>query len=473
MSPIRALTIFFSIIVVAQLIVSNSAVRALNQNALYNLGTSSEYWWPDQGGVCATASTLSSPTTSDGTNQPPSAITAPTNKDYAGRQILSEAQLTAIQQNQATYQQAGSQVGIPWQMLAVVHLRESGLKVANPANGQGIYQIASGAGGPYPTGPVDQAEFLRQSVFAANFLKRSATANYAAHKDLITNSDAETVKDTFFSYNGRAGAYINQAAALGFDPNTQGYEGSPYVMNKADAKRDPATNPSGWGQIKTDGGGLSYPANGDYGAFVEYGALTGIQGGNCSAGTVNCDSNVQNNTDNTSPVSPTRQKAVCLAQQELQAWNTGTMKTGFRANATDSYSKYSQNNPELWCADFVSWIYVQAGYPIGPTTSNWRVSYVPTIQGIGLSNQRWHWHSAGIYSPRAGDLVIHLVGESHVNMVISNDKGKVTMIGGDQSNPKFHGTDAEEYPENSIVSQYTANDTSGVDGISGYVSPDN
>ncbi|HSX07934.1 MAG TPA: CHAP domain-containing protein [Candidatus Saccharimonadales bacterium] len=464
MSPIRALTIFLSVVVIAQLIVSNSAVRALNQNALLNLGTSSIYWWPDQGGVCATASTLSSPNTSEGTNQPPSATTAPTNKDYAGRQILTDAQLTAIQQSQSVYQQAASQVGIPWQMIAVVHLRESGLKVANPANGQGIFQFANKQGGPYPEGPVSQAEFLRQAILAAQYLKTKATANYAAHKTLSTNSDGETVKDTFFSYNGRAGSYINQAAALGFDPNSQGYEGSPYVMNKADAKRDPATNPSGWGQIKTDGGSLSYPANGDYGAFIEYGALTGIQSDNCGGGTVNCSSTT--NAAATSGISPTRQKVVCLLEQELQLWKNGQMKIGFRANSADSFSKYSQNANELWCADFVSWIYNQAGYPLKDGGA-WRIPGVATIDSIGRAGGKFHWHAPGGYTPRPGDLVIH-GGSQHVNAVDTYTNGKLTMIGGDQGNPAYKGNPDNEYPDYSIVSA----DTYEINDITAYVSPD-
>src|ERR1700741_432733 len=173
------------------------------------------------------------------------------NLDYAGRHILTDAQLAAIKVNQPIYEQAATEADIPWQMIAVIHIRETGLKRANPTNGQGVYQIASKAGGPYPAGPVDEAEFLRQTKFAAQFIKNSAGSNYSAHKNLNANSDVETVKDTFFSYNGRASAYEQQAASLGFSATTQGYEGSPYVVNKIDAKRDPDTNPTGWGQIKT------------------------------------------------------------------------------------------------------------------------------------------------------------------------------------------------------------------------------
>ena len=208
--------------------------------------------------------------------------------DYAGNPILTQAQTEAIAQNQAVYQEAAKQVDIPWQMIAVIHLQETGLKLVNPGNGQGIYQFVNGNGGPYPAGPVNDAEFLRQTVLAAQFIKGKANANYPPNRTLTAaGSTPDAVKDTFYSYNGRAPQYAQQAASKGFDPNTQGFEGSPYVMTKADAARDPAANPTSWGQIKRDFGPLEYPANSTYGAFVIYGALAGISGtcGAAGAGT--------------------------------------------------------------------------------------------------------------------------------------------------------------------------------------------
>ena len=450
---------------------ATSYVSAISQDDFDSLTWSSKYYWKSQQGVCSGSSSSTTatpaPTTTDTTGQSGSA--APTNKDYAGNQILNNAQLSAIKQNQPVYEQAAKQVGIPWQMLAVVHLREHGLQVDNPGNGQGIYQFFDRHGGPYPTGPVSQAEFLRQTILAAQFLQGKAVAvNGAGHKSLAVNSDAETVKDTFFSYNGRASAYAQQAAKLGFNATTQPYEGSPYVMNKADEKRDPAKNPTGWGQIKTDGGGLSYPANKDYGAFVEYGAIAGVlSGASCTVGAVSCNST----SGATSGLSELRQKVVCLGQAEQALWDSGKMKEGFRANSEDSFSKYSQNKNELWCADFVSWIYNQAGYPIGPNSSNWRVAAVVGVQGVGNKNDKFHWHSAGSYAPKPGDLVIHLQnGTSHVNLLTANNNGQITMVGGDQNNKNYNGGD--EYPAHSVVSTYGAKATSGVDDITGYVSPD-
>lgn len=203
------------------------------------------------------------------------------NTDYAGRQILTQGQLAQIAKNQPFYEQAAKKANIPWQMLAVVHLRETGLRRVNPAGGQGVYQYPGGEGGPYPTGPVSDVEFQRQTDFTAQYLKQKAlSSNYPENKQLTASSDSKVIKDTFFSYNGRASIYKKQATSLGFSGN-QGYEGSPYVMNKADAIRDPAVNKTTWGQVKIDHGGLVYPANNDYGAFVTYASLAGIHI-NCS-----------------------------------------------------------------------------------------------------------------------------------------------------------------------------------------------
>lgn len=190
-------------------------------------------------------------------------------KDYKGSEVFSSEQLSAITANQPLYEEAAKEVGMPWQMIAVIHLRESGLRKSNPDNGQGIYQDYERLNGPYPAGDVDDAEFIRQTKWAAAFLK-----NKASQPDLVASKDEGQIKDAFFGYNGKADVYIQQATSLGF---SEGYEGSPYVMNVADAKRDPAVAGSdgSWGQIKQDGGPIEYPANNDHGAYVMYAALSG------------------------------------------------------------------------------------------------------------------------------------------------------------------------------------------------------
>ncbi len=165
-----------------------------------------------------------------------------------------------------------------------------------------------------------------------------------------------------------------------------------------------------------------------------------------------------------------RQTAVCIAKEELALWKSGKMRVGFRPcsagnpSGCTSFAKYSQNSDELWCADFVSWAYNQAGYPIG-SGGAWRVPAVATIASIGQKQQKWHYHPVNSYQPRPGDLAIHN-GSDHVNMVVAITptknlltKGVPTLIGGDEVGPNF--------PDGSVVAQ-----DQFVNDVTGYVSPD-
>jgi len=187
--------------------------------------------------------------------------------DYQGLQIFTPSQLTLLTANKSFYQNAGQMYGIPWQMIAAIHYRENSLKKSGPSNGTGPYQIS---GNIYPIGAYTDAQFQGATNDAAAFIKSKAGS-----KEL---SDPDNVKNTFFAYNGKATVYVTQAINLGLTQmQADNGEGSPYVMNRFDAMRDPTVSPTNsnntWGQIKTNGAPLSYPANSDYGAFVIYSTL--------------------------------------------------------------------------------------------------------------------------------------------------------------------------------------------------------
>lgn len=217
------------------------------------------------------------------------------NKDYKGRTIIPEEQMTKIKEYQPIYEKGEAETGVPWQIFAVLHIRESVLAYFNPANGQGIYQDFEQLGGPYPPDEeMTDEEFLRQTVYAGRIVKQKAGDKF----DLVQKGDPNAIKDMFFGYNGRAPVYIDQAIALGFsEEEAQRGEGSPYVMNIADAKRDPevAKDDGTWGQIKVDLGGMEYPANHDYGAFIMYSALAGIPSSGYGSNTA-CDGATTGNT---------------------------------------------------------------------------------------------------------------------------------------------------------------------------------
>lgn len=195
------------------------------------------------------------------------------NQNYAGETVFSDAQMEAIEAHRPFYEKAAAEYDFPWELIAVIHVREHNLAKSNPSNGQGVYQFASEGrkascaktGGDFTPGNISDEQFQIQTNCVADAIKNG----YGQGLDL--NSD-EGVKKMFFKYNGMAQAYINQAIKLGFSQaEAELGEGSPYVMNRFDAKREPSDS---WGQIKRDGGNIEYPANNDFGAFTMYKALT-------------------------------------------------------------------------------------------------------------------------------------------------------------------------------------------------------
>lgn len=191
------------------------------------------------------------------------------NQDYAGREVFSTAQQEAIEANKTFYENAGTAHDVPWQLLATIHGRETGFKKYGPSNGYGPYQITPSS---YPI----KAEYTDQEFQTATNDAAASLKTRAGNRDM---SDPNTIKFVLFSYNGRAQKYIDQGIALGFSAEEAANgEGSPYVMNKFDEKRDPTVEPTKsngtWGQVKRDHGPVEYPANSDPGAFVYYSALS-------------------------------------------------------------------------------------------------------------------------------------------------------------------------------------------------------
>jgi hypothetical protein len=424
-------------------VTSRVAAQNLSQSDLNAI-----YSWPNW--VPTTTSTAPQCTTTTTT----STGGANSNLDYAGSPILDQGQLTAIAQYKSIYEQAANQANIPWQMLAAIHYREDSLKLVNPGDGNGVYQITSTS---YPAGPIDDQQFLAESIQAAAFVRSILTDNYSADQTLTTSAtDSNTIKDTFFSYNGRAQAYVNQAAQNGFDPNTQGFEGSSYVMNKADAKRDAAAlspNETTWGWLP-DGKTMTYPSMGStdeqYGAFVIYADLAGVSPGQ------SCDGA-------TGVTGPLQQKVVQIAQQQLQAWNSGQQ----------DYTKYGGGTGEDWCAIFVSWVYNQAGYPL-TTGGNWLVAWVPEFVPTSIQQQDkevgtsieasgrfvWHDETNNSYTPQLGDIAVHNIsGEpllSHVNIVVGVSGNQATFIGGNEPGVGQNTYSFDGAPPDDIIIGYAS-----------------
>jgi hypothetical protein len=201
------------------------------------------------------------------------------NRNYTGDRILSELQIGLCLENMAFYQEAVAGTAVPWEMLGAVHYRETKLE-----------RIGIDGGGPYqdtkhiwPDGYYDDDMFRAASVQAASDLAKNSAEG--GHTDLTA---ADNIKFTFGRYNGLPAPYFNQGKALGFtDAQADHGEGSPYVMNRYDAARDPAAAPHGtWGQYKWNEvwpgdpseGSYVYPANPDFGAWPVFCVLAHMGG---------------------------------------------------------------------------------------------------------------------------------------------------------------------------------------------------
>lgn len=205
------------------------------------------------------------------------------NTDYGGGQVLPGAVASAVQANQSFYENAAKKYGFDWRILAAIHVMENNAKRENPANGQGAYQLYSYIqthGKFLPAGPISDTEFQRQSDIAASVIAEKAQSVGAN----LNTTDG--IKRTFFAYNGRAQRYYDKAIAMGYtDAQAKNGEGSPYVMNWFDAKRDPRSpemDPHWPGMYTGDGVWNPTAKQGRAGAFTIYASLGGKSGGGSS-----------------------------------------------------------------------------------------------------------------------------------------------------------------------------------------------
>ena len=209
-------------------------------------------------------------------------VSSNNNRNYSGAQVWSQEELDTIAANKAIYEEAAMAYNFPWPVLAVLHSHETGLKRYNPDNGQGVYQLyVYTEGGKNenrfePASEISEEEFRRQTIIAAEVVSKMVG-------DL---NDPNNVKRLFFRYNGTAQQYIDKAIDMGFSAQeAENGEGSAYVMNRYDERRDPTSvnmSPLWPGRFVKDGIYDPKSVSQGFGAFVQYEALTG--GGFCSSG---------------------------------------------------------------------------------------------------------------------------------------------------------------------------------------------
>lgn len=108
--------------------------------------------------------------------------------------------------------------------------------------------------------------------------------------------------------------------------------------------------------------------------------------------------------------------------------------TGFDSNVLT----YTEGFEESWCADFISWVYNEAGEPFIRSDNNyWRIPGVETLKDY--YQQYGEYYAVGDYTPQFGDVAFYF-GETpdgssteHVAIVLGLVDGKLLTIGGNET----------------------------------------
>ncbi len=114
------------------------------------------------------------------------------------------------------------------------------------------------------------------------------------------------------------------------------------------------------------------------------------------------------------------------------------------AKISDGSSHKYTDGPSsaAWCAYFVSWVYREAGFPLGGV-DGWKISAVSHMLSEAQARNQFHSKESG-YQPQPGDIAIYKNGvsrfESHVNIVISSTPTDYQYVGGNERGVVEDGT---------------------------------
>jgi hypothetical protein len=105
------------------------------------------------------------------------------------------------------------------------------------------------------------------------------------------------------------------------------------------------------------------------------------------------------------------EQVACEAEQDWTQWQSGTPSHETLLNQYTDRAPY-----EEWCADFVSYVYKQAGTPFtAGETNGWDENIASNIQNMGFT---LHPASSG-YVPKPGDVAYFDYAGGHVEIVVS------------------------------------------------------
>ena len=121
-------------------------------------------------------------------------------------------------------------------------------------------------------------------------------------------------------------------------------------------------------------------------------------------------------------LSEKRQTILALSKQEFENPQEATV--------------YSEGAIEPWCADLVSWIFREAGYPFeNPNSGSWRIPGTMTLLDYFRSTGEWVEYDPEV-RPEPGDVPIYdtlsFFGQ-HTNIVVAIDGDEVITLDGNSA----------------------------------------
>jgi hypothetical protein len=285
----------------------------------------------------------------------------------------------------STYEDVATSSNTDWRILAAIDYRESkNNPSASALNGQ-----------PFGVRNVDHGNLIPENKKESIEMAIKIFINNASIYNIKINNQIsdQDLKNAFLAYN-RGGLYKKS--------NTSA-DKSPYVMNYFSSEFNDMRWPSiAEGEVAVTAGRKD---TGNYGAFTIYSKL----GGSVSCNGVGGVSDVE---------------IVAIAQKEI-----GTAESPLGSNSGPYISKYTDGNKEPWCADFVSWVYREAGRPFKPTRIASVISVVAYMQENGV------YFKNGKGDPTPGDIVNFIgSGGTHIGIVEKVDGNDLTTIEGNSSN---------------------------------------
>jgi hypothetical protein len=115
------------------------------------------------------------------------------------------------------------------------------------------------------------------------------------------------------------------------------------------------------------------------------------------------------------------EEVACQAEQDWTQWQSGTPSHETLLN------QYTDGAPyEEWCADFVSYVYKEAGYPFADgETNGWDENIASNIQNQGFTLHPASSH----YVPQPGDVAYFDYAGGHVEIVVSGGSTPTFVYG--------------------------------------------